>query len=111
MNEERRESQRFSAKRNVNMELMFSDEEGVTHRLNCTTLDISKTGLRVSLEKQLPIGFVVQLCIENDQGQLLLLFAELRWCKPDGERFESGFELMDTDQSDLSAWVDGDLFQ
>ncbi|NVJ59415.1 MAG: PilZ domain-containing protein [Gammaproteobacteria bacterium] len=111
MNEERRESQRFSAKRKVNMELMFSDDDGVTHRLHCITLDISKTGLRVSLEQELPIGFVAQLCIENDQGQLLLLFAELRWCKRSGVEYECGFELMDTEQSDLSAWVDGDLFQ
>jgi exoribonuclease II len=103
---ERRKDERQERSTQVNFELTFKNEAGHAVKQRCETLDISKSGLRVHLSCQLPVGFITELCIENNKGQLMLLYAEVRWCKQAGQDYECGFELLDAEHSDLAYWVE-----
>ncbi len=105
MSEERRTAPREARNTKVNFELRFTDDQGKPIKVNCHSLDISRGGLRVSLEHPLPIGFITELCAENRKGKLMLLFAEVRWCDKDNDVYQCGFQLLDAEASDLTHWL------
>jgi|GEM_PF-6623285 len=103
--EDRRQAPRHERQSQVNFEISFIDQEQQSVKVSSTTLDISKTGLRVMISQVLPIGFITQLCIESKNQQLMLLYAEVKWCRESGDQFECGFELIDAESSDLKHWI------
>ena len=47
----------------------------------CKTLDVSRGGLRVSLEQELTIGAILQIGVDlPDYRETLYLAGEVRWC-------------------------------
>jgi hypothetical protein len=75
----------------------------------CRTLDVSKGGLRVSLDRELPEGAILQIGVELPQSsETLYLAGEVRWCHRDQEserHWTAGFALLNADQSDIDRWV------
>ncbi len=102
---ERRRDPRIERSTEVAFEVSFLDDRMTPVKLNSKTLDISKSGIRMTLSQELPIGFITELCIENAQGRMMLLFAEVKWCRPEGQIFQCGLELMDAEDSDLHHWI------
>ncbi len=103
--EERRRDPRLERSNEVAFEMSFLDDRMTPVRLNSKTLDISKSGIRMTLSQELPIGFITELCIENNQGKMMLLFAEVKWCRAEGDGFQCGLELLDAEDSDLPHWI------
>ncbi|WP_144391895.1 PilZ domain-containing protein [Pleionea sediminis] len=105
MTEDRRVDNRIERSASVNFEVRFKDNHGKPIKIACRSLDISKSGLRVTMEEALPVGFITELCVENSNGKLMLLFAEVRWCRKEEDAYQCGFELLDAETSDLGHWI------
>jgi hypothetical protein len=75
----------------------------------CKTLDVSRGGLRVSLEHELVVGAILQIGVEiPDLQDTLYLTGEVRWCLQNHEeesRWSAGFALMNADDSDIDRWI------
>jgi hypothetical protein len=85
MPEETRRYTRFPIENTVFIELVApefgSSEPGVIAR--CKTLDISRDGLRVTLEQQLQVGAILQLGVELPApAEPLYLVGEVKWSHP-----------------------------
>ncbi|MDH4041252.1 MAG: PilZ domain-containing protein [Gammaproteobacteria bacterium] len=75
------------------------------------TLDISRGGLRVSLERELLVGAILQVGVELPaRAGTLYLVGEVKWClpAPDGDPepgWLAGLALLNTDDSDIDNWI------
>ena len=74
----------------------------------CKTIDISRSGLRVGVNRQLTAGAILQIGVElSDKDETLYLAGEVKWCGRDDQEDDSwlvGFELMNANDSDIEAW-------
>ena len=75
----------------------------------CRTLDMSRGGLRVSLEHQLEVGAILQIGVElPDAEETLYLAGEVRWClanQPPDSGWSAGFALLNARDSDIDSWI------
>ena len=75
----------------------------------CKTLDVSRGGLRVSLEQELVVGAILQIGVELPQREdTLYLAGEVRWClaNPAPESgWSAGFALLNAGDSDIDSWI------
>ncbi|MBP6681951.1 MAG: DUF1631 family protein [Halioglobus sp.] len=74
----------------------------------CKTLDVSRGGLRLSLEHELVTGAIVRIGVElPDLRDTLYLTGEVRWClanlAPD-IGWSAGFAIINTGASDIDRW-------
>ena len=83
-----------------------TDESGQI--LICNSLDISANGLRVCLDREIEVGSILQLGIELPQlPETLYLVGEVKWSTqddPEGSNFWAGFELLNSDGTDIEQW-------
>jgi hypothetical protein len=75
----------------------------------CKTLDVSRGGLRLSLEHELVTGAILRIGVElPDLQDTLYLTGEVRWClanlAPD-IGWSAGFAILTTGASDIDRWV------
>lgn len=75
----------------------------------CSTLDVSRGGLRVDLDQELVLGAILQIGVELPKVQdTLYLAGEVRWClanQAPGTGWSAGFALLDSSGSDIDRWV------
>lgn len=75
----------------------------------CRTLDVSRGGLRVTLEHQLVPGAIHQIGVElPDTGKTFYLAGEVRWCianRPPEHGWTAGFALLNAGDSDIDSWA------
>jgi hypothetical protein len=75
----------------------------------CKTLDVSRGGLRVSLEYELVVGAILQIGVElPDSQDTLYLTGEVRWCLQNQEEensWSAGFVLLNAGDSDIDRWT------
>lgn len=111
MAEEKRKHLRLPVESTIFIELVSQDlEDGESGEIAiCKTLDVSRGGLRVSLEQELTVGAILQIGVElPDSEQTLYLAGEVRWCHelPAGEhRWSAGFQLLNAGNSDITSWI------
>ncbi|WP_426417376.1 PilZ domain-containing protein [Aestuariirhabdus sp. LZHN29] len=74
--------------------------------VSARTRDISLQGFRAILDKEVPAGAVLQICISvTDHQRRYLLSAEVRWCSPsDGGSTCAGFRILPSEDSDYDDW-------
>jgi hypothetical protein len=75
--------------------------------VRCSTKDVSLQGVRIQLDRQLPEGFPLKLCIEiPDHGAELFLAGEVKWCREvaKGTRSLIGVELTERQTDDFKRW-------
>ena len=74
----------------------------------CKTIDISRSGLRVGVNRQLTVGAILQIGVDlSDKEDTLYLAGEVKWCLRDEDLENSwsvGFELMNANDTDIDAW-------
>ncbi|MCP5189446.1 MAG: PilZ domain-containing protein [Pseudomonadales bacterium] len=84
-----------------------SDETGQVAQ--CRTLDVSRGGLRVTLEHQLVPGAIHQIGVElPGAGDTYYLAGEVRWCqanRPPERGWTAGFALLNAGDSDIDGWT------
>lgn len=108
---DKREHLRLPVESTVFIELesprVGSDDPGTVAR--CKTLDVSRRGLRVSLDHELVVGAILQIGVElHTTLDTLYLAGEVRWClqNPAPETgWSAGFALLKAEDSDIDAWV------
>jgi hypothetical protein len=111
MPEDKRQHLRLPAASKVFIELVAtpagSSEPGTVAL--CNTLDISRGGLRLSLDQELTVGAILQIGVQlSDADDVLYLAGEVRWCRPLQESQHgwcAGFKLMNAGDSDIDSWI------
>jgi hypothetical protein len=76
--------------------------------IQCKTLDVSLSGLRVGINRQLDVGAILQIGVDLSEAQdTFYLVGEVKWCCRDdkGETlWLAGFELLNAADTDLESW-------
>ncbi len=75
--------------------------------VRCTTKDVSPQGVRIQLDRQLPEGFLLELCVEiSDHPGSFFLAGEVKWCRKlaEGKRNLIGVELKERQADDFKLW-------
>ena len=110
MVDEQRRHVRLSLESTVFIELMAAGVAGeeAAEVARCKTLDISRGGLRVQLDRPVTIGAILQIGVELSPGERTLYLAgEVKWCLPakgNEETWTAGFELLNASDSDIEQW-------
>ena len=78
--------------------------------ISCSSLNVSRNGLKVELEEEITVGALLQLGVElPNADEPLYLVGEVRWTRPseavDGA-WVAGFQLMNANNSDIKHWRD-----
>ena len=111
MSEEKRRHLRLPIESRVFIELVSPDLEGEDpgEIAECRTLDVSRGGLRVSLDRELVVGAILQIGVElPDADETLYLAGEVRWCRalPGEEQgWSVGFQLLNAGSPDMASWI------
>ncbi|QGX39882.1 PilZ domain-containing protein [Permianibacter aggregans] len=99
--QEKRQHARLARNEKAYIRLLFRDGQ----QLETQTDDISAGGFRAQVPVALDQGAILHVVIEAGEPKIhFLLVAELRWCRPEGEGFAVGFELVDARDSDYEVW-------
>ena len=71
----------------------------------CRSIDISANGMQVRMDQEVPIGAILRLCAQPPRGgRSLYLVGEVRWVRREGTLFCIGFNLYESEQTDIVAW-------
>ncbi len=111
--EDMRQYLRFPVENTVFVELVSPDfgssESGTI--VKCKTLGVSREGLQIILEQELPVGAILQFGVELPaKAGTLYLVGEVRWSLPipgtgTEPSWSAGVALLDADESDIENWV------
>lgn len=85
-----------------------SPEPGTGERptvILCRILDVSPSGMKIRIDRELPKGAILRLCADFGRERLPLeVVGEVRWIREEDDYFEAGFILFDSDYTDISSW-------
>lgn len=105
---ERRHEPRFGQHTRVFVEVCAADPDGLepANVQTCHSLDLSAGGMRLDMAVSAPEGCLLRLFAEppNDQQTALSLVGEVKWSRPTEQGYRVGFELIDSQQSDIELW-------
>ena len=110
MNDESREHQRIHLQSRVFIELTSADViAGLPAEIaSCKILDVSRGGLRVTVDRELLVGAILQLGAELPGADAAFhLAAEVMWCRENGDPeggWTAGFKLLNARDSDIEDW-------
>ena len=111
MTRESRRHSRLSFEGTIFIELMSSgmDDNQPSEVVLCKTIDISRNGILVWVNRELTVGAILQIGVDLPrEGHTLYLAGEVKRCKCGGlkneGRWKVGFELLNATDSDIDAW-------
>jgi hypothetical protein len=109
MSVDKRRHERLSFQGTIFIELVSPGMSGHDGEVvMCKTIDISRSGLRVGVNRELTVGAILQVGVElSDKEDTLYLAGEVKWCGRDDQEDDSwlvGFELLNANDSDIDAW-------
>ncbi len=109
MMKDRRQHVRQRRDERVVLQFVSSTHDGLPAGtvVRCSTKDVSSQGIRIQLDRRLPEGFLVKLCVElPDHRATLFLAGEVRWCREvaKGTRSLIGVELKERQTDDFKRW-------
>ncbi len=72
----------------------------------CKSHDLSSTGVQVVLDRSIPEGSILRLCLDTRGRQPVFVVAEVMWQRRNDEtdEYHVGFMLLDSRGSDFSRW-------
>ncbi len=72
----------------------------------CKSLDLSTLGLQVELDRLIPEGRILRLCLDIKNKEPIFVVAEVIWRHQDEgtKNYHVGFKLLDSKGSDLNDW-------
>ncbi|MBL4867573.1 MAG: PilZ domain-containing protein [Pseudomonadales bacterium] len=74
--------------------------------ISCATVDVSSTGLQITMDHRLPEGAILDLCVElKGIPKQFFLTAEVRWNQTVNEGVRVGFKIFDGEQTDIDTWT------
>lgn len=110
MSTDNRKHHRLSFEGTIFIELVSSgmEENQPSEVVLCKTIDISRNGLLVWVNRELTVGAILHICVELSEKDLTLyLTGEVKRCSHDKyseERWRVAFELLNATDSDIDAW-------
>ena len=110
MNDDSRKSLRIHLHSRVFIELTSADVVAnlPAEIIQCKILDVSKEGLRVAIEREVPVGAILHIGAELPGAEETFhLAAEVKWCRQRPEPdtgWSAGFQLLNASDSDISDW-------
>ena len=109
MSQDVRKHERLSFQGRIFIELLAPGMNAIEGEVvSCKAIDISRSGFRVSLNRELTVGAILQIGAEVPQREdTLYLAGEVKWCRQDKstpEIWSVGFELMNASDSDIETW-------
>lgn len=111
MTSQSRRHSRLSFEGTIFIELMSSgmDDNQPSEVVLCKTIDISRNGILVWVNRELPVGAILQIGVElSHEHHTLYLAGEVKRCKCGGlkneGRWKVGFQLLNATDSDIDAW-------
>ncbi len=111
MVEEKRQHLRLPMQTRTFIELVSPDPEDPASGeiVSCQTIDVSRGGLQVTLERELTVGAILQIGIDMPERESpLYLTGEVRWCRPltrSRDQWAAGFQLMNNADPDFMNWI------
>ncbi|TQV84479.1 PilZ domain-containing protein [Aliikangiella coralliicola] len=108
MSIEQRKHHRQTREEKIFIEVLSASDNGADDNvmLECTTRDISESGLKIQSQYPFIISSILELLINFESGGYkFLLTGEVKWFEevPGGE-YLAGFELIDAEHSDFLVW-------
>lgn len=80
-------------------------ENGCEPLLLCRLVDFSANGVRISLDRPLPVGVILRMSVRlPEQHTPLTVVGEVRWVSREEDRYLVGFSLYEADQTDILQW-------
>lgn len=75
----------------------------------CRLLDVSATGMRIRIDRDIPIGNILALCARFNGPSLhqlspLRVVAEVRWVEKQDNYYVVGLFLYESSDTDITAW-------
>ena len=111
MTSESRRHKRLTFEGTIFIELMSSgiDDDQPSEVVLCKTIDISRSGILVWVNRKLTLGAILQIGVElSHESHTLYLAGEVKRCNCGGlkneGRWKIGFELLNASDSDIDAW-------
>lgn len=104
--DERRVEMRLRERATVFVERMAAeyDNSQPADIVICNSIDISANGLQVRLDRPIPAGTILRLCAQFEDDAVLYVVGEVKWLRRETAQFCMGFELFDSEQTDIIAW-------
>lgn len=112
MTENRRKHSRLpvSIKTVIELESPGAQSSAPGRQVTCQTLNISREGLQVKLEQEVPVGAILHIGVKLPSNtETLYLAAEVRWCvelKDDSLPWAAGFKILNSGDSGYDHWVE-----
>lgn len=104
---DRRSEMRLDEQATVFVECLAADPDSTEPGsiVLCQAKDVSASGLQVFMDQPVPIGSILRLCTHFREGaDDLFLVGEVRWLRQEVEGYWIGFQLYDSDQTDIVSW-------
>ena len=104
--EQRQEFRHDSSERLFLQVVQSTNPDLVGITLSCTTLDISRGGLKISCDQEMPVGCVIDLWVDDSaRPGKFFLSSEVRWTreKQAGD-FHVGVKLLEGAATDIEEW-------
>jgi len=80
--------------------------------VTCKTLNVSRGGLLVTLDQEIPVGAILQIGVDIPEAEDTLYMAgEVRWGTPaentgdEESAWQAGFQILNSADSDIDRWV------
>jgi hypothetical protein len=72
----------------------------------CKTVNLSLAGLQVALDKPVPTGSILRLCLDISEYDPLFIVAEVMWQQFNAATEETyvGFKILRSNGTDYAAW-------
>ncbi|MCH7744206.1 MAG: PilZ domain-containing protein [Proteobacteria bacterium] len=72
----------------------------------CKSLNLSALGLQVKLDRVIPEGRILRLCLDMKKKEPIFVIGEVVWRRQDEDTkdYHVGFKLLDSRGSDLIDW-------
>lgn len=104
--DERRQEYRMMQEVSIFLETAapMPGEDAIGQVALCGSLDISPTGLRMKMDHSLAPFSILQLAIQFADKSRFHLVGEVRWIKECAEDYEVGFEILESEHTDFTAW-------
>lgn len=81
------------------------DNSRAANIMICDSVDISANGVQVRMDQPLPIGTILRLCAQfSGERPSLYLVGEVKWQRAEEGQYCIGFELFESEQTDIIAW-------
>ncbi len=110
MAEDNRKRVRLPVECRVFIEVMSAQagSDGEAEIAVCQTLDVSASGLKVAVDRELTENAILQIGVEPpDAAGTFYLTGEVRWCRHTGSddvHWYAGFQLLNAHGSDIERW-------